>query len=101
MTRDDAFMIVFNAYCKKGIHWPLKPDFTEDARDGMCEDIAAAFRELQDKVISGPPLAPEELLKRLEKRLGSLKLNGERDDLLLDAAVFVKTFIEHPELLKK
>ena len=67
-------------------------------------DIAAAIREAveveraalklpQDKIISGPPLEPEDLLARLERRMGSMKLIGERDDLLLDAAIFVASVI--------
>ena len=46
-------------------------------------------KSVNDKILSGPSLDGPELLARLERRMGSMKLVGDRDDLLLDAAVFV------------
>jgi hypothetical protein len=43
----------------------------------------------EDRILTGPPLEGSEILARLERRMGSMKLVGERDDLLLDAAVFI------------
>lgn len=45
---------------------------------------------LADKILSGPPLSGEQLLGKLETRMGSMKLMGARDDLLLDAAVYIQ-----------
>ncbi len=73
-----------------------------DVGGGQSCDVPGVLRELElagfvivrrivtdDKVLSGPPLDGAELVARLERRMGSLKLVGERDDLLLDSAVFI------------
>jgi hypothetical protein len=44
-----------------------------------------------DKIFTGPPKSGDELLAALERRLGSLKLVGERDDLILDCGLFVRS----------
>lgn len=55
---------------------------------------------MSDKIISGPPLSGDELLARLETRMGSMKLVGERDDLLLDAAMYVKRTEDMAEAIR-
>lgn len=49
--------------------------------------------EIQDKILTGPPKGAEELVEMLERRMGSMKMVGERDDLLLDAAIFIKNIL--------
>ena len=47
-------------------------------------------------VMTGPPKDGAELLARLERRMGSMKLVGERDDLLLDAAIYIASTLHIP-----
>jgi hypothetical protein len=44
-----------------------------------------------DEILTGPPTPGIELLAKLERRIGSMKLVGERDDLLLDVTLFIGT----------
>jgi|SRR6185312_3631231 len=53
---------------------------------------AKGYVPIADKVgarLEGNPKSGEELLAMLERRMGSMKLIGERDDLLLDSAIFI------------
>jgi hypothetical protein len=50
----------------------------------------AAKVELEDKILTGPPTSAADLIIKLERRMGSMKLVGERDDLLLDSAVCIQ-----------
>lgn len=56
---------------------------------------------MNDKIISGPPLSGEELISRLEARMGSMKLIGERDDLLLDSALYIQRTLNAGSALKE
>ena len=72
-----------------------------DTGGGQTCDVDGVIRQLDrsgfaivpklltDQILNGPPLDGADLVSRLERRLGSLKLVGERDDLLLDAAMFI------------
>lgn len=51
-------------------------------------------RKPADKIMTGPLTPPHELLAKLERRLGSMKMVGDRDDLLLECAVLIKGSLE-------
>lgn len=68
---------------------PVDAEFAADLEIALK---AKGYVPLADKVgalLTGNPKTGDELLVLLERRMGSMKMVGERDDLLLDAAIFV------------
>ena len=61
----------------------------EIMRGDVRAALEAALLPVRDKIFTGNPKLGEELIGMLERRMGSMKLVGERDDLLLDSAIFI------------
>jgi len=45
---------------------------------------------IADRILTGPPTPLDQLWLKMECRLGSMKLIGNRDDLMLDATIFIR-----------
>ncbi len=74
---------------EKKAEWLRITGSTEATTKVMCDHIRSAIEIASDdsKVMTGPPKAASELIARIERRMGSMKMVGERDDLLLDCAI--------------
>jgi hypothetical protein len=72
----------------------------EIMRGDVRAALEAALLPVRDKILTGNPKPGEELVAMLERRMGSMKLVGERDDLLLDSAIFIARNARVPSSIK-
>lgn len=72
---------------------PVDAEFSSDLENVLK---AKGYVPASDKVFSGSFKTGEDLVARLERRMGSMKMVGERDDLLLDAAIFIARSLKGP-----